>query len=327
MERRESFFNHKAAFAAGFLLSFALLAGLIGFQAYGRARRMAERESALASITGPREASIGWDPISLWHQSQLVDYAFPARYESKAFLQSSALPPDVKVVRSASLWMVVDDIAGATEQIGATAHQFGGFTAQAQNELRGGAEQGQITIRVPSVTFDAVRTQLRSQATKLEGERIDTRDVSKEYVDYEAALKNARAEEQQYVQLLRRAKTVREVMDVTEKLASVRERIDKTEGEFRELAGKVSMCAIEINLRREPAAAGAPEWRPIARVRAELRDGLEGLADYAAAVLAILVRLPVAVLWLLTIFYGSVWSWRAGRWLWRHSVPPPSGTE
>src|SRR4051812_3337974 len=143
MERREGFFNRKAAFATGFLLSFALLATLIIVQAVNRSRHMSsERSAGLASVA-ESELQPGWDPISLWSSPRLVDYVLPLPYPRGAMLQLGALPEsDAKVIRSGTLWLIVSDIPRATEQVAAVAHQFGGFTAQSQAQLRAGEEQG-----------------------------------------------------------------------------------------------------------------------------------------------------------------------------------------
>jgi hypothetical protein len=45
-----------------------------------------------------------------------------------------------------------------------------------------------------------------------------------------------------------------------------------------------------------------------------LRDGLEGLANYASAMTAIIFYLPTIVLWLATIMLGAGLGWRILRW-------------
>jgi hypothetical protein len=314
------FFNHKGSFAAGFLASLLLFAILIGTQARERARRRSsERASGLSAVAG--DDAVGWDPVSLWSSRRLVDYVLPLPGRPYPMLQHSMGPDaeaEAKVIRTGTLWLVVTDIPRATEQVATIAHRFGGFTAQSQAQLREGEEQGAVTIRVPSGAFDAARIQLHTLATTLEGETVETRDVSKEFVDFNATLKNARAEEEQYVALLHRAGSIKDVMEVTEKVSGVRERIDRAEGEFRDLSGKVEMCSIQVNLRREPTKA-AIAWRPLVRIKDSLRDGAEALADYAVAVFAIVVRLPVVLLWIVTLAYAGSWSWRGAQWLWRHT--------
>jgi len=323
MEAQNHFFNRKAAFAAGFLSSVVLLVTLIVIQDVNRRRELAmQKATGLGAVAGG-EAAIGWDPISLWQRRQLVDYVIPLELKPVAYLRASAPSPgEAKVIRTGSLWLVVEDVAGTAEQVSALAQQFGGFTAKAQTNTRDGADQSVVTVRVPSAMFDAARARLRTLGVKVEGERIDTEDVSKQFVDYQASLTNARAEEQQYVALLRRAGTVEDVIEVTEKLTAVRTRIDRLTGEFRELAGRVEMSAIEVNLRRAAPLSEPLQWRPVARLRGALRDGVELVGDYVAAMLAIAVRVPAAILWLVTLFYAAVWGWRAVRWLWERTLPP-----
>ena len=57
------------------------------------------------------------------------------------------------------------------------------------------------------------------------------------------------------------------------------------------------------------------------RAKLELRDGIESVGEFAGALLAILVRLPAILLWLLTIAALCAVAWRIVRKLWKWFVP------
>ena len=54
-----------------------------------------------------------------------------------------------------------------------------------------------LTIRVPAARFDEARTEIRKLGTKIETDKIDAQDVTQQYVDQDATIRNLKAEEAQ----------------------------------------------------------------------------------------------------------------------------------
>ena len=57
------------------------------------------------------------------------------------------------------------------------------------------ATAGTLTIRVPAARFEEARAEIRKLGLRVESEKIDAQDVSRQYVDQDANLRNLRAEE------------------------------------------------------------------------------------------------------------------------------------
>lgn len=56
------------------------------------------------------------------------------------------------------------------------------------------------------------------------------------------------------------------------------------------------------------------QWRPLYRLKLALRDGLNGLADYASTMAAIVFYLPAVLLWMGTILLAAALGYRILRW-------------
>jgi len=63
-------------------------------------------------------------------------------------------------------------------------------------------------MRIPAKHLDEARAQVRAIAKAVEEDTIEARDVTREYVDQEAKLRDFRAEEAQYLAILKRATAV-----------------------------------------------------------------------------------------------------------------------
>jgi hypothetical protein len=248
-----------------------------------------------------------------------------------AFLAAPPPPPaesgavERKIVRTAHLELVVKDPAQSAESIAVLARQLGGYTAGSQVSGQDQRRVATVNIRIPAERFDDARAALRGVAVRVEDETIEASDVTKQFFDFEATLANYRAEEAQYLEILKRATAVKDVLDVSEQLADVRGRIHTTEGEFRYLSQQIAMASIEVALRTETEAQVAGlHWRPLFVLHQAARDGLDSLADYAAAMLALLLKLPAIALWVATILVAAKYAWKVLRWWWKGVATRPA---
>jgi hypothetical protein len=83
--------------------------------------------------------------------------------------------------------------------------------------------------------------------------------------------------------------------------SDVRGQIEQQEAEFNALSRQVETVAIAILRTESEAQVAGLNWRPLYQLKMALRDGLQGMANYATAMITILFYLPAAVLWTGTI--------------------------
>jgi hypothetical protein len=219
-----------------------------------------------------------------------------------------------KIIRSSSLAIVVQHPAQVMDQIMALAETEGGYLESSQG---GGqdAASGSLTIRVPAARFEQTRTEIRKLGLRVENESIDARDVTRQYVDQDANLRNLRAEEAQYLAILKQANTVKDLLAVSQRISEVRGQIEQQQAEFNALSKQTETVAIAISLRTEAETqVFGLNWRPLYQVKLALRDGLESLAGYASAMMAFLFYLPAVLLWVGTVGGGAAVGWRFLRW-------------
>jgi Domain of unknown function (DUF4349) len=248
----------RKALRTGWLITAGLVALYVGFiQPQERCREIAEeRGTGLAAV-----ARVGWEPRSLWRQrtilprfthEQSVDQAtiggvpgdITVRPASMAMTYLDAdkqtegggredAASDRKLVRTATISLIVESPAKRAEEITHLAEGAGGFLVSSQ--LNGGADApvASLAIRVPAAKFEGVRAQIRQLGLRLEAESVDAQDVTRQYVDQEARLRNLRAEEQQYLGILRKAVNVKDTLEVSGKLDEVRGATEERQAEFR----------------------------------------------------------------------------------------------
>jgi uncharacterized protein DUF4349 len=226
----------------------------------------------------------------------------PSAYHDSSSDASSEIT-ERQIIRTGSLEIIANDPLQATEQLRNLATNFSGFVVSSNvNGSDEGMRSAQVSMRVPAEHFDEVRAQVRKLAKTVEQDTIEAHDVTRESVNQEAALHNARAEEDQYLEILKRAAAVKDVLEVSSKLAEVRGRIDGLEGNLRFLHHQVEMSLLTISIHAmAEAQAFGLHWRPLYEAKVALRGALGGMADYADDMVALFLNLPVIAIWVLTI--------------------------
>jgi hypothetical protein len=239
-------------------------------------------------------------------------------------LASSGQPDTLdtrKIVRNGSLDLLVNDVGQSIDKIGSIVNAAGGFVEKSAQTNSGG-HSASVTVRVPAARLDQVIVQIKGLATNVDRESVEVRDVTREYIDLDARLRNAQAEEAQYLQILKRATSIKDTLDVTEKLSDVRGRIEQLQGEMKSLTAQIDMSTLEISLRAEADAAVAGiHWRPLRQAKIAVTEMLSGLGDWVDSVVAFVINLPLIAVWFVSVV-ALIWAaLRVLRFLWRRIGP------
>jgi hypothetical protein len=232
---------------------------------------------------------------------------------SMAMLQKgmSGSPDDRKLVSTSSFDLLVKHPAEAAEKIRSMSERVGGFLVESLTNGAQNATSASIVVRVPAAHFADVAAEIRKLGMRVENEAMRSEDMARHYIDQEAHLRNLRAQEAQYLSILKQARTVKDTLEVSEKLNGVRGAIEQQQAEFETLSRQVETVAISVSLHSEAQAQvfGVP-WRPAYELKLAMATGLEGLASYATSMLGLFFYLPAILLWLATILVGAALGWK-----------------
>jgi hypothetical protein len=189
-----------------------------------------------------------------------------------------------KLVRKATLDLVVEDVASVRTRCEALAAQRGGFVQSVGATRYGGAQHVQLVLRVPKEQLDAVLEVVRGLgAVQSEQQAVD--DVTQKFVDVDARLRNMSRTEQRLLGLLdERASGLGDVLAVERELARVREEHETLSAQMRALEEQIGLSTITLDLREEGVLEPPPSlWTPLARL---WRDAGTVLVESVAALVA-----------------------------------------
>jgi len=226
----------------------------------------------------------------------------------------SANVSDRKIIQTSSVELTVKDPKDSAAKVRALAADFGGYVEA--SEITGQENvYATLTIRVPGARLEEAKAGLRKLSLHVDNEKSNAQDVTRQYVDTEARLRNLRAQEAQYLLIMKSAGKVQDMLDVSEHLSQVRGEIEQQQAEFQTLSKQIEMASMMISLRSEiDTAVFGLNWRPLYQLKLATRQALDGLGSYASTMVSIVLYLPVLLLWGATILFGASVSWRIWRW-------------
>lgn len=243
-----------------------------------------------------------------------------------------------KIIYDAKINLLIEAIDSTAAKLVELVQKAGGYVAE-QNIAGspGSVRSGQWKVRIPVERFESF-VQGVVGLGELELNQRTSQDVTEQFYDVEARIKNSKVEEQTLLKILdERGGKLEDVLKVEVELSRVRGEIEQLEGRIRVLQNLSSLATVTIGLRErekfEPPAPAAPSF-PTRLARAwdesiqEIRRGLESLAE---SVVRILPRLPFYLVEALLAFFILRWLFRRiirslPRWIEmarRPLFPPP----
>jgi hypothetical protein len=201
-----------------------------------------------------------------------------------------------KIIRNANLTVEVSSPAETQRKIVSIAESHQGFVVTSESTQRTAEDKTKpevtinLVIRVPAAQFNQVMEEIRAVGTRVPQEKTTGQDVTEEFIDLEARIKNQKALEAQFIEIMKRAGKVEDALEVQRELADVRTEIEKLEGRRRFLQNQASLSTINVTLQTPTQIVNATGfWYS---VRSAFADGV----DVAAAIVLFLIRAIVALL-------------------------------
>jgi hypothetical protein len=167
---------------------------------------------------------------------------------------------DRLIIRTTSLNLSVPRVADAVEDVQTLVNRFGGYVATTRFRNDEENSTATLSVRVPTERVDSFLRDLRGLAVKVNDESTQSQDVTEEYTDLSAQLRNQEATEAQYLELMKRANTVDEILKVQQQLSQIRGQIERTKGRIQYLERRTDLAQIDITLVPAPAANIRGSW-------------------------------------------------------------------
>jgi hypothetical protein len=207
-----------------------------------------------------------------------------------------------KIVKTAAIALQVKDgtFKEAFTRAERIADERGGFITRSSTSGQD-ARSGEMTIRVPADRFEETLADLKTVGF-LKSEEVEGQDVTAEFVDLQARLRDAEIQERFFTTLLREADSISESISVNRHLQEAHLVVERLKGQLRLLRDQTSLGTITIRVHEKGVA---PESRDEPNELASAWGrAIEGAEDVLVAVIVGLGYLVPILVVLLLIWLG-----------------------
>lgn len=240
--------------------------------------------------------------------------------------QRQALPVDRMIIRNATVSIRAKEVEKSISELRALATEKNGTVFQANTSSRGDSSNdiyGAIVIQVPATTFDDVLGRIRKlSGVRVDNENVTSQDVTEEFVDVQARVKNLKVTEEELQRLLTKATNVTEVMSVQRELTTVRGEIERMQGRMNYLEKRAAMSTITINVSPWSASvqSATKGWEFSEVLENAWNGSLNGLRGMAT----LLATLLAWSIWLVPLLVAAI---VGGRFLYKRTFRKVDGAK
>lgn len=152
-----------------------------------------------------------------------------------------------QVIRTASLTAEVHDVDEAANTLIRIAESKGGFVANSIMVHERPA-YATLELRIPVSQFARALEQVE-RVGQVHERRISGQDVTEEFVDLNARIRNLERHEHQLLTFMDRATRVTDLLAIEQQLARVRGEIEQLTGRLRFMGNQVELATVNVTLR------------------------------------------------------------------------------
>ncbi|OFY75127.1 MAG: hypothetical protein A2265_03165 [Bacteroidetes bacterium RIFOXYA12_FULL_33_9] len=155
-----------------------------------------------------------------------------------------------KIIKTANVSVEVADYDASISEIKKRLRIYNAYVSSEVENNTSYLISNSLTIRVASEKFDNLLDTLIVDVKKVIQKSVSLTDVTEEFVDIEARLKAKKEIETRYYEILKKANTISEILEVEYKIKQIREEIDAAEGRLKFLNNQVGYSTINLTVNQ-----------------------------------------------------------------------------
>ena len=166
-----------------------------------------------------------------------------------------------KIIRDGRLGLRVTELEKTKTRIDTLVKANGAYYANESFNNSDWESSFNLKIRIPSVNFEKFISGIEASEGEVLYKVIDARDVTSQFIDLETRLENKRNYLIRYNDLLKKANSVKDILEIEEKIRVLEEEIDSTTGQLKYLSDLVDYSTLDLTLTKQKDFKYNPEKR------------------------------------------------------------------
>ena len=188
---------------------------------------------------------------------------------------------DKKIIKNATLNLEVKDYNSFYKSFREKVRSLGGYVAQEEQTQSDYKIENTLTIKVPVDQFDNALALLTSNVEKINERKISSQDVTAEFVDTKSRMEAKKQVRLRYMDLLKQAKNMEEILSVQSEINGIQEEIESAAGRIEYLGHSSSYSTINLTYYQVLNSSAKDNSKPSfgTKIIDAFKTGLGWIAD------------------------------------------------
>ncbi|WP_415326626.1 DUF4349 domain-containing protein [Chryseobacterium sp. MMS23-Vi53] len=213
-----------------------------------------------------------------------------------------------KIIKNGEMSIQVGDVIKAQNQINEIIKSNKAYIQKEKFQNSDTQDNINIIIRVPHKNFDSLINSFSNGLGSIVTKNIYTDDVTEQYSDTSIKLTNKKIYLEKYRDMLKKATTTKDMLEIQENIRELEDEIDVSEGSLRFIDDRVNYSTLDLNLFKEKVRSSATSKIGF---RNRFGDSVtEGWNSFVAFFLGIISLWPFFLLIPVIVFFWRKWRGR-----------------
>ena len=164
------------------------------------------------------------------------------------------IPTDRKLIKEADLSWETNNLDKTHQLIINKVKMYNAYISSDNQYKDDYQTSNDITVKIPADKFDDFLKALQSDVKNFEKKNIRVLDVTEEYVDVDARIKTKKELEERYLEILKKANSVEDILNVESQLNNVRTEIESAEARMKVLNHQITLSTVNISFYKTTSA-------------------------------------------------------------------------
>ncbi|OPZ98088.1 MAG: hypothetical protein BWY70_01323 [Bacteroidetes bacterium ADurb.Bin408] len=188
------------------------------------------------------------------NESAAVNDETAALEEGKSKQEQNAvtiMPEQRKLIKTGQMKFETDNMDETRARINQAVSKHNAYISNEQAGTEYDRVTNTLVIRVNAQNFDNLVNDIGNGVEKFDTKTIDVNDVTEEYVDIQSRLKTKKELENRYLELLKKAVKVSEMLEIEQQIGYLRTEIESIEGRMRYMNDRIEFSTLTVTFYKK----------------------------------------------------------------------------
>ena len=162
-------------------------------------------------------------------------------------MQNEEVKNEQKLIKNGSVKFETKSVEESQKQITVIVKEHDGYLSDQRQNDYGDRLTYSVQARVPSAQFDVFFQEVIDHAHRIEHQNISVEDVTQEFIDVESRIQSKKELEQRYMELLQKANSVEDMLNIERELGTLRSDIESMQGRLNYLKDQTNYSTVDIS--------------------------------------------------------------------------------